>query len=100
MDQVAERRMASVNIGLDPDFGWTKAVCVGMEGGEVVTVPSMVGVGSADLGLLSVGNLDRRRRPRQPDRVAFDEITCLVGENVACYARPVERMDFLRFRWT
>lgn len=89
-----------VNIGLDPGFGWTKAACVGMEGTQVVTVPSMVGVGSTDLGLLSVGNLDLRRRSRQPDRVAFDEITCLASENAACYARRVERMDSLRLRWS
>jgi hypothetical protein len=53
-------------------------------------------VGSTDLGLLSVGDLARRRRSRQPDRVAFDGITYLMGENVARYARPVERMDLLR----
>jgi hypothetical protein len=53
-------------------------------------------VGLTDLGLLSVGNLGRRRRSRQPDQVSFDKITYLVGESVARYARPVERMDFLR----
>lgn len=84
------------NIGLDPGLGGTKAACIGREGAQVATVPSVVGVGSTDLGLLSVGNLGRRRRPRQPDQVTFDKITYLVGENVARYARPVERMDFLR----
>ena len=84
------------NIGLDPGFGGVKAAYIGREGAQVATVPSVVGVGSIDLGLLSVGNLGRRRRSRQPDQVTFDNITYLVGENVARYARPVERMDFLR----
>jgi hypothetical protein len=43
-----------------------------------------------------LGALGRRRRSRQPDQVIFDKITYLVGEGVARYARPVERMDFLR----
>jgi hypothetical protein len=86
----------AVNIGLDPGFGGAKAACTGLKGAQVATVPSVVGVGSTDLGLLSVGNVGRRRRSRRPDQVTFDEITYLVGENVARYARPVERMDFLR----
>jgi hypothetical protein len=85
-----------INIGLDPGFGGVKAACIGLEGAQMATVPSVVGVGSTDLGLLSVGYLGRRRRSRQPDQVTFDKITYLVGENVARYARPVERMDFLR----
>jgi hypothetical protein len=86
----------SINIGLDPGFGGVKAACVSQEGARVATVPSVVGVGQTDLGLLSVGNLGRRRRSRQPDQVSFEGVTYLVGENVARYARPVERMDFLR----
>jgi hypothetical protein len=84
------------NVGLDPGFGGVKAAYIGRAGAQVATVPSVVGVGSTDLGLLSVGNLGRRRRSRQPDQVTFDKITYLVGESVARYARPVERMDFLR----
>ena len=88
-----------INIGLDPGFGALKAACVGQEGALVATVPSVVGVGDSDLGLLSVGNIGVRKRTRQPDRVSFDAggvRTYLVGENVARCARPVERMDFLR----
>jgi hypothetical protein len=84
------------NVGLDPGFGGFKAACVGPGSTQVVTVPSVVGVGEMDMGLLSLGALGRRRRSRQPDQVTFDNITYLVGENVARYARPVERMDFLR----
>jgi hypothetical protein len=89
----------SINIGLDPGFGGAKAACIGPEGAQVATVPSVVGVGQTDLGMLSVGNLGRRRArraSRQPDQVSFGGITYLVGENVARYARPLERMDFLR----
>lgn len=85
-----------VNIGLDPGFGGTKAACITPGGAHVAIVPSVVGVGQTDLGLLSVGKLGRRRRTRQPDQVSFEGVTYLVGENVARYARPVERMDFLR----
>lgn len=96
MDEGIDAYSSPISIGLDPGFGATKAAYIGREGVQVVMVPSVVGVGSTDLGLLSVGNLGRRRRSRQPDRVAFEEIAYLVGENVARYARPVERMDFLR----
>jgi hypothetical protein len=85
-----------INIGLDPGFGGAKAACIAPNGARVAIVPSVVGVGQTDLGLLSVGNLGRRRRSRQPDQVTFADVTYLVGENVARYARPVERMDFLR----
>ncbi|MDD3828462.1 MAG: ParM/StbA family protein [Anaerolineae bacterium] len=94
MDSKTEAQ--TLNIGLDPGFGGAKAACVGPEGARVATVPSVVGVGQTDLGLLSVGKLGRRRRSRQPDQVRFEGMTYLVGENVARYARPVERMDFLR----
>jgi len=87
-----------INIGLDPGFGGVKAAYIGREGAQVATVPSVVGVGETDMGLLSLGALGRRRRSRQPDQISFDNITYLVGEGVARYARPVERMDFLRLR--
>ena len=86
----------NINIGLDPGFGGTKAACIAPDGARVAIVPSVVGVGQTDLGLLSVGNLGRRRRSRQPDQVSFEGVTYLVGEGLARYARPVERMDFLR----
>ena len=99
-----ERRCAMVievhhcNVGLDPGFGGFKAACIGSGSTWVVTMPSVVGVGETDMGLLSLGALGRRRRSRQPDQVTFDNVTYLVGEGVARYARPVERMDFLRLR--
>ena len=94
MDGNTEAR--NISIGLDPGFGGTKAACIAPDGACVAIVPSVVGVGQTDLGLLSVGSLGRRRRSRQPDQVAFADMVYLVGDNVARYARPVERMDFLR----
>lgn len=83
--------------GVDPGFGGFKiAVIEAPDGPRVVIVPSVVGVGATDLGLLSLGNLSPRRRRAIPDRVTFGGVTYLVGENVARYARPVQRMDLLR----
>jgi hypothetical protein len=84
-----------VHVGLDPGFGNFKAASVGA-GMRVAVVPSVVGVGDTDLGLLSLGSLARRRRSHRPDLVSYDGITYLAGQNVARYARPLERMDFLR----
>jgi hypothetical protein len=72
MDSMADSRPTSVgpvNIGLDPGFGGTKAACIAPGGALSAIVPSVVGVGQTDLGLLSVGNVGRRRRSRQPDQV-------------------------------
>lgn len=95
-----DNRVATGNhripIGLDPGFGGTKAAYVGAEGARVASVPSVVGVGQTDLGLLSIGMLSARSRSRQPDQVTFGGVTYLVGEKVERYARPVERMDFSR----
>jgi hypothetical protein len=84
-------------ISFDPGFGNAKGAWVepGV-GTRVAVVPSVVGVGETDLGLLSVGKMGRRRRQAIPDRVAFGGVSYLVGENVARFARPVQRMDFLR----
>jgi hypothetical protein len=79
----------------DPGFGNGKGAVIGPGGLLVATVPSVVGVGETDLGMLSLGKLGRRRR-REPDRVSFEGITYLVGEGVSRYARPQERMDFQR----
>ena len=86
----------TLSIGLDPGFGNFKAALVGPAGPQIATVPSVVGVGETDLGLLSLGSLGRLRRSNQPDNSTFQGITYLVGEGVARFARPVERMDFLR----
>ncbi len=86
---VSERRMVAV----DPGFGNVKMACLS-EGIKVAIVPSVVGVGQTDVGLLSVGF---RRRQGVPDEVRFPDGTAyLVGENVPRYARPIQRLDFGR----
>ena len=81
-------------IAFDPGFGNTKAAFVN---GKLTTIslPSVVGVGQTDVGLLSVGTSPRRRL-KLPSCVQFEGVSYLVGENVAQFARPVERMDFRR----
>ncbi len=83
-------------IGLDPGFGGIKVAII--EDGTLGTahVPAVVGVGSTDLGLLSLGSLTRRPREEKPYTVTLGDVSYLVGHNVHRYARPVERMDFHR----
>lgn len=81
-------------LGVDPGFGNFK---VAAPDSAAVVVPSVVGVGSTDTGMLSLGTFSRgRHRGSTPDEVAFQGVTYLVGEGVARFARPVQRMDFLR----
>ena len=84
-------------VGFDPGYGNTKVAYVNGKLTQV-SLPSVVGVGHTDLGLLGrlmTPQLGRRRR-ETPDETQFDGASYLVGENVASFARPVERMDFQR----
>lgn len=83
-------------LGLDPGFGGFKVVEATGEGHCSVHLPSVVGVGDTDIGLLSLGALGGRRRSREPVAVAWTGVSYLAGHRVASYARPIERMDFLR----
>ena len=83
-------------IGVDPGYGNFKVARTNTGRPAVVVVPSVVGVGETDMGLLSLGDMGRRRRQAGPDEVFCEGVTYLVGEGVARYARPVQRMDFLR----
>ncbi|MCP4593464.1 MAG: hypothetical protein GY842_22230, partial [bacterium] len=67
-------------LGVDPGFGNFKIALVKDGAIKVVVVPSVVGVGETDLGMLSLGDLGRRRRQTVPDRVTFGGVTYLVGE--------------------
>ncbi|RPH61230.1 MAG: hypothetical protein EHM81_04655, partial [Chloroflexi bacterium] len=58
-------------------------------------IPSLVGVGKTDFGLLSAGNLRRSTR-EMPHVVAWNGTQYLVGQHVEQFTRPTERMDFLR----
>ena len=85
------------NIALDPGFGGFKAAEVQGDAVKVVTVPSVVGTGSTDLGLLDLaGVTGRRRRADQPYHLVFEGVEFLVGPGVVDYTRPVERLDFQR----
>ena len=59
-------------------------------------IPSVVGVGNTDLGMLSLGDFSKGKRAPRPHEVDWGEGAYLVGEAVERYARPVERMDLLR----
>jgi len=78
------------------DFGFGGFKIAEVQGGEmkVAAIPSVVGIGSTDTGMLSTGF--KRSRQAKPLTVSFDELTYLVGPNVHLYARPVERLDFQR----
>ncbi len=41
-----------------------------------------------------MGSRSQQKRSRLPDQVSFGSCTYLAGENVARYARPIERMDY------
>lgn len=84
-------------VSLDPGFGGFKAAEVRGNDITVYTLPSVVGVGGTDLGMLDLaGVTGRQRRKNLPKRVEFAGTERLVGPNVADYARPVERLDFER----
>ena len=86
------------NIALDPGFGGFKIAGVDRDSGEVATrvLPSVVGIGSTDMGLLSLAGVVRSKRRRVPYRVVYEGVEQLVGPNVEDFARPVERLDFQR----
>ena len=84
-----------IRLGVDPGYGNFKVARI-EQGPQVAIVPSVVGVGETDLGMLSIGDLGRRRRRGGPDTVTYGGVTYLFGESVSLYARPVQRMDFLR----
>lgn len=82
-------------IAIDPGFGTFRAATVRDGQVRVEVVPSVVGVGDTDVGLLTA-DLRRRKRSPRPHLVGFDGLTYLVGHDVHRYARPAERLDFLR----
>ena len=65
---------------------------------RTIHLPSVVGVGSTDLGQLSLGTFGRgRARPTMPHQIHWEGAApYLVGTGVENYTRAVERMDFLR----
>jgi len=63
-----------------------------------IIVPSTVGVGSTDLGGLTLGDFSKGHRTETPHRVEWGQTArYLVGENVAQFTRPLESLNFQRF---
>ena len=84
-------------IGVDPGFGGFKVS--ELYGGDSISVeitPAVVGVGKKERGLLSLPTLGSRPSTAKPLSVSYEGIEYLVGQNIHLYARPVQRLDFLR----
>src|SRR5689334_12724589 len=64
---------------------------------KATVLPSQVGVGSMDMGMLSLGKMGAaRRQTSQPHIIEWDKVSYIVGDGVDDFARPIQRMDFLR----
>ena len=57
---------------------------------------SSVGIGKTDLGNLSLGRFSQGHQRDLPHTVEWGASHYLVGQHVADYARPLERLDFQR----
>ena len=60
-----------------------------------VMVPSQIGFGTTETGMLSRGFL-KSQRTSLPYKVTVNDREYLVGQNVEMYATPLQRMDFAR----
>jgi plasmid segregation protein ParM len=60
-----------------------------------VMVPSQIGFGTTNIGMLSRGFL-KSPRANLPYKVTLNDREYLVGSNVELYATPLQRMDFAR----
>lgn len=79
-----------MSFAIDPGYA-TTGVAIG---DKSVVIPSVVGIGSADVGLLSVGADDKQSA--RPDRIEFGGHKYLAGRNVGAYTAPVQSMDLSR----
>jgi len=78
-------------IALDPGFGSFKVAAV--VNGKILTtsLPSLVGVGQTDLGMLQTGLT--RQKKLLPHQITLNGQTLLTGQHVGLYARPSQRLD-------
>jgi len=84
-----------LKIAIDPGFGSFKAAIVVNGKLLTVTIPSLVGVGQTDLGLLQTGLT--RQKKQLPHQITFpDGQGLLVGQYVELFARPSQRLDVER----
>lgn len=84
--------MSVRKIALDPGYGAVKVA----DGQKVVVIPSQVGVGNLDMGLLRSGLEKHFRHIPRPHQLSFNDVTYLVGDGVGHYARPIGRLDLDR----
>ena len=63
---------------------------------HAVVIPSVVGTGTADLGLITVGRLGGVRRHPRPHQIDWGQGPYLVGEGTERFSRPLERMNLER----
>ena len=60
-------------------------------------IPSIIGIGSTEMGLLSLGMPGRSRRQTKPHTIQWQDTTYLTGAGVERFTRPIkERLDFAR----
>lgn len=85
-----------LKLAVDPGFNeFRVARVIDKKTMFVDSVPSVVGMGSKNLGWLSSGFTIRGPKA-VPHEISFNGTGCLVGANVHRYVRPIERMDYLR----
>ena len=83
-------------IGLDPGFGGFKVSELEGDSIRVEITPAVVGVGKKERGVLGFPTPDSQLGRDKPLRVSYGGVEYLVGQNIHLYARPVQRLDFLR----
>lgn len=86
------------NIAIDPGFDSFKAAEARPDDTYLeVSIPSVVGIGTTDLGLLDIDSVGGKKAKRnKPLTITFAGEEYLVGQHVSDYARPIERLDFNR----
>lgn len=80
-----------LKIAIDPGFGSFKVAVV--VNGKIlnISLPSLVGVGQTDLGMLQTGIT--RQKKLLPHQITLNGQTLLTGQHVDLYARPSQRLD-------
>ncbi len=89
-------KSAVEKFGWDPGNGMMKAAWVNGQM-NLVTMPSVAGVGRIESSGLNLAGLDSQKRGEVPFQVSFEGMDYLVGPNVAAYTRPIENIDESRF---
>ena len=81
-----------LKIAIDPGYGSFKAAIVFNGKILITTIPSLVGMGQTELGLLQAGIT--RQKKQVPHRITFSNAqTLLVGQYVELFTQPTQRLD-------